>query len=272
MGNNPEIRSQSVRPTASFGKIFLSSGITIAALAWMFQMQGRTYRESYLGYFNLDSRNFPLSASDHLWLTLLGWSELSIKMFSELGDAYITILTQHGPLVFAILLASYWTGKYLLSRPRALSKPAQSLKNKQPLRPLGWATTKAKEIAFAVGITVGGFWWAPAILLVGSFGFRLGFIVLFIPFDTLGKKAAVSFCSKDEKALSRVYFSGASSETEWAYLIECNTDFCAVMRDRKVSVIPAAQFKYIDVAPSYRSTTPAEKPQAQNSSFCPISS
>lgn len=261
---------QKKRSRDSLFRLVLTSGIAITVLATIFQMQGRAYRESYLAYFNLNSQQFPSSASDLLWLTLTGWSEVSIKFIPKVSEVYFDTLLKSGVWTFTGLLVFLWSYRIVKANPGFFKR----IWNNVPRRPvkngtLNFLWRRLKEMIAIFVATAAAYSVAPVVILFLCSFVLLGVVVLILPFDSLGKDHAVGFCSKPLNALNTVYFLDNSHIVGPAYEIECNKDNCAVISNRVVTVVPASQIDRVVKAAVTNYKISKQDEALKLTGFCP---
>lgn len=239
MTETPKPSSQ--KSKSSLLNVVLTSGLVIAVLGWLFQMQGRAYRTAYLDFYKLDYADFPLSTSELQWLTLVGWTEVSLLWFGNSWQVYLDMLRKSGLLVLVTLLAAFWIFQALrrywpnlrnLFRrwyPKLPSSPSHSYR---------WISTRLREVfAISASVLVAAS-VAPAALWVASFGLLLAVIVTLLPFETAGKLAAREACSKDLESLELVHLSDTYTDMSDVRKILCAEDRCAVISGNKPWTIP----------------------------------
>ena len=67
----------------------VTSAFVLSVLTAMFLLQGRAYREGWLGHFGIDSTQFPISTVDTYWLALHGWANTALAWFNNAWSNYL---------------------------------------------------------------------------------------------------------------------------------------------------------------------------------------
>lgn len=221
--------------------VLLTSGLTIGVLAWLFQMQGRAYHTANLAYYGLDSADFPLSASDLQWLTLIGWTEVSLRWFRNSGDVYLDMLWKTGLPVLASLLAAYWAFRLIFRFYPNLKNLLGRWRKKRSASPpkwYAWIWTRLKEVfAITMAVLVSAS-LAPALLWIASLIVLVTVVFTLIPFDYAGRAAAEERCTKGLEYLELLKLSDTYSDMKDPRKLICSDTQCAVISDGKLWTIP----------------------------------
>lgn len=230
--------------------IVLTSGLGIAVLGWVFQMQGRAYRTAELTFKGLDNVDFPLSVADLQWLTLIGWTEVSVRWFNNAWRVYLETLVTPGLAVLGILLVALWATKLWLRYGSALTSRIDSRPSWLRLpswRFLPWIFRRAKEI-FAVSLAVlAAVSAAPAALWVAAFFVLFSIMTAILPFDAAGRQKAYEDCAKGLSSLDIVHLSDAYRDIVAPRKLLCSELQCAVISKHNVFVVPRTAVTRIDV-------------------------
>jgi hypothetical protein len=225
-------------------KIAIPSVVIVAA----FYSQGRAYYEGYLDYLGISTSQFPLSTTDAYWEALMGWVVLVSKGVPAIWEAYPRYLAAIWMLLLAVILMNlplWLADRYgLRERCRASLQAAQ----------IG-ARLKKRHFGFAILAMTVWILSVPVLLMGAMFIVALFIVVLVVPFYSLGHTGAQQYC---ETAASRVpvaHFAGeerpaANGETSSEVrLLQCSSDFCALIREGKAFVIPREALNRADGVP-----------------------
>ena len=246
--------------------VVITSGLTIAVLGWLFQMQGRAYWTAYLDFYGLDHSDFPLSIPDLQWLTLIGWTDISIRWVKDSWNIYGQLLIDPGLKVFISLVVLLWTLKSLRYfwpkiKPRIeqqlarVPRPSSSVSQ--------WFLRRTKEV-IAVAISVlASVSLLPAILWIAAFFLLLAVTTTLLPFDSAGRLAAQKNCSRDLQSLNLVRLSDAYEGITSAHRLLCSETQCAVISGDRTFVVPRSSIKATELVP-------AGKREASDNSAAPV--
>jgi hypothetical protein len=249
--------------------VVVTSGLGIAVLGWIFQMQGRAYRTAELSFKGLDNVDFPLSAADLQWLTLIGWTEVSVRWFKNAWRLYVETLITPGLGVLAILLAAVWITKLWLRYGPSLTARIESRPSwlRVPSWPfLPWVIMRAKE-TFAVSLAVlAAVSAAPAALWIAAFFVLFSIVIAILPFESAGKQKAYEECSKGLSSLDLMHLSDDYSDIIAPRKLLCSELQCAVISDNNIFVIPRTAVTRIEVV--FSESDDATDDREQPDSFC----
>lgn len=232
-------------------KVLMTSGFFLAAFAWVFQMQGRAYRSGYLGYFGLEYADFPMSAGDLQWLTVVGWTEVTAKLFDGLWEYYVDNVLVLGTPVASVLLLLLWTARLVSGRWERikswLSGSRRRVTTAAPA-PILWVWARVKEV-FAVALAAFlSFSFAPALILVFSFLVLSLALVLLVPFERMGANAAEKRCMQGLAALNEIRLNQDYSDLIDARQLHCSEERCAVISNGRIWVVPRSSVVGVAIA------------------------
>jgi hypothetical protein len=222
--------------------------IPFVVIAAAFYSQGRAYYEGYLDYLGISSSQFPLSTTDAYWEALMGWVLLVGKGVPAIWEAYpLYLATMWKPLLAVIVMI--WL-LWFADRCGWRERLRASLQTRQ----VG-AKLKKRHLALAI-LAMSAWMLSVPVLLMGAMLIVALFIVaLVVPFYSLGHTGAQQYC---ETAASRVpvaHFTGdertaANGEKlSEARLLQCSSDFCALIREGEAFVISREALKRADGVP-----------------------
>lgn len=221
--------------------VLLTSGLVIGVLGWLFHMQGRAYHTANLGYYGLDSADFPLATSDLQWLTLIGWTEVSLRWFRNSDEVYLDMLWKTGLPVLASLLAAYWIFRLIFRFYPNLKNSLGRWRTKRSAsspRWYAWIWTRLKEVFAITAAVLASASLAPALLWVASLTVLVTVVFTLIPFDYAGRSAAEERCAKGLESLELLSLSDAYSDMKDARKLMCSDKQCAVISEGKLWTIP----------------------------------
>lgn len=249
-GNPTERKRLSLLP-------ILTSAFLLTMLTAMFLLQGRAYREGWLGRFGLDSIQFPISTADTYWLALHGWLDTALGWFNNSWSIYTSYLPKLMlPLAifaFVVLAWVWWTDNRNQRDGEARgdadddTASTRQQRVRQWVAASGWRAWGARALLSLLvsPVSLGVF----PLLLFGA-GLWLIFLVVLVvvPFEDAGKQAARDFCRQDSSRIARVVLREQHAP-QWGYRIECNTTVCAVIRDGRVFIVPVGDVARIELPP-----------------------
>lgn len=225
----------------SFFNVVLTSGVVIAFVAWVFQMQGMTYRAAYLRYFGLDYNDFPASTVDLQWLALHGWMRISVRWLEGVGAAMLKVMLNPGIAVFVILLFVFWAflffWRYRFSLRSVFSERLSSRLDSFPAG-IFWLGRRCKEVLIVAAGVVFACSAVPVLLSIVLLASVLIVLWLIVPFENVGRDAAQEVCASGLQSLNRLHLSGESGVSGEVRQLECSTERCAVIHDGELWVIP----------------------------------
>lgn len=250
----------------------LTSAFALSVLTAMFFLQGRAFRTGWLDYFGLQHMQFPISSGEAYWLTLSGWATTSVRWFSSAWESYLEVLTRFGLLlvVLAMLIFALEWRKHHRAPKDTPDKGDD--RNLAPEWMQVWLVSGSKlrhwfarAIASLVlaplSLAV-----APALLFGAGILLAAVIAIAFVPFQNLGKQAAIDFCKRPVSLGARVVLRNGHSP-DWGYRIECNPDVCAIVRDGRVFVIPMENVEQIELPPL--GSDPEKSSEAGQEQLCP---
>jgi hypothetical protein len=222
--------------------------IPFAVIAAAFYSQGRAYYEGYLDHLGISSSQFPLSTTDTYWEALKGWVLLVGKGVPAIWEAYpLYLTTVWKPLLAVVgMLSVLWLADRLGWRERLRT----FVRTKQ----VG-AKLKGSHLGLAILAMLAWMLSVPLLLMAAMLVVALFIVALVVPFDSLGHLGAQQYC---ETAASRVpvaHFagddrtSGTADKLSKARLLQCSSDFCALIRDGEAFVIPRQALQRADGVP-----------------------
>lgn len=234
--------------------VFVTSGIAIAISAWIFHMQGRAYKEAYLGFFGIDYSEFSPSTLDLQWVALVTWVNLSVRIIDIASYEYLQQALDKWWVIlvigaFAAMVRISATDSGVRRRDCFLSwltgfHLVHSIKDLWVKHPFLQA---AKEVSFITFGTVLALFAVPAVILVLSAIFLFCIIVAVIPFDAAGRRDAMDTCLNRVATLNIVRLNEDYSDTGEARRLECSADVCAVLTSDGASLVPRSAILRIDV-------------------------
>lgn len=239
--------------------VVITSGLTIAVLGWLFQMQGRSYWTAYLNFYGFDPSDFPLSTPDLQWLTLIGWTDISIRWFKDSWSVYGQLLIHPGLTVFISLLFLLWSFNslryfwpkiqpWIEQQLARVPRPSSSVSQ--------WFLRRAKEaIALAIAV-LASVSVLPALLWIAAFCLLLAVTTTLLPFDSAGKLAAQKNCSRDMESLSLVRLSDAYEGITSARRLLCSEAQCALISGERTFVVPRSSIKATEPVPAGKRAAP----------------
>lgn len=243
----------------------------LTVLTAMFFLQGRAYREGWLGRFGLENAQFPISTTDTYWLALHGWLNTAIGWFKNSWDIYFGYLA-----VLFLPLALFAFANLALEWRKANKKLASDRESNEDTPPenkvqqwLAAGGRKAWIVRGVVSLVIAPISLAalPAILFVAGLLLAALIAITVVPFENVGKQAATDFCKRPVIHAAKIVLTEDAGHPEWGYRIECNPDVCAMIRDGKVYVIPARDVQRIELpTPGTVSGTSSE---AGDEQLCP---
>ena len=230
----------SKKRSGSFFNVILTSGLMIAFVAWIFQMQGRSYRSAYLRYFGLDYNDFPVSTVDLQWLALHGWMRVSVRWLEGVWAAVLDVLLDTGITVFVILLLVLWAFLLCWGYREVLKEVFfRRLSSRIDSFPavVIWLGRRCKEVLIvAVGV-IFACSAAPALLSIVLLASVLVVLLLIVPFESVGRDAAREVCAKGVQSLNRLHLSRESVVSGEVRGLECSNELCAVIHNGELWVI-----------------------------------
>lgn len=210
--------------------------IPFTVIAAGFYAQGRAYYEGYLSYLGISISQFPLSTTDAYWEALKGWVVFVGKGLPAVWNAYPEyLLTMWMPILFGITVFVFFlfSEKYgWLDRLR-ISAHSARLKTALKSRQLGLAVMAAVVWVLSV----------QALVMMAMLFVALIIVTMVVPFDGLGRTGAQQYCETAAARAPVAHFVEDShplvSEAKGvAHLLQCGADFCALIREGEVFVIP----------------------------------
>lgn len=230
----------------------VTSAFVLSVLTAMFLLQGRAYREGWLGRFGLESAQFPISTVDIYWLALHGWLNTAIGWFNKAWDIYVgylLILTLPiAILMFLIFVWEWHSANRAAAAEQRVEDAGVEAENKVR-RWLAAGDRKAWLVRGAISLAVAPLSLAAFPLMLFLAGLILVFViaVTVVPFENMGKQAADDFCKRPASSAARIVQTPDAGPPEWGYRIECNADVCAMIRDGVVYVIPTRDIQRIEL-------------------------
>jgi hypothetical protein len=225
-------------------KLAITSGMLIAVLAGLLRAQAIAYRQAYLGFFGLDFNQFPLGEGALHNVVINAWSSASVTMLEGVFPIWLKLVRDTWWLGLAVVLGVSIVslcGKHLLSRRAAQGGMARSEVSPPTLR-RGLLVDAPPAINAATGLIV----WLlstfvlPLFLFLGSLLVVTFIAVSIIPFYVLGRSQAHEFCTKPVERHTWVAYRLPSQDRSLeGVVIECNENYCAVLRDGGVEVFRA---------------------------------
>jgi hypothetical protein len=218
--------------------------IPFTVIAAGFYAQGRAYYEGYLSYFGISTSQFPLSTTDTYWEALKGWSIFVGKGVPAVWNAYPQyLLAVWMPLLFVVVVSMLLglAERYgWLERMRLSSRSAR-VKTALKSRPLGLALLAMLTWVLAV----------PALVMMAMLFVALIIVAMIVPFDGLGHTGAQQYCETAAARVPVAHFVDDSNPLAGgpagaAHILQCSTDFCALIRAGEVFVIPRDAVKRVD--------------------------
>jgi hypothetical protein len=210
----------------------------------LFYAEGRAYVEGYLHYFGLNLSLFPVSADDVYWHAFTGWVKVMGNAPGMLLDRYPDFLLGVSPqiVLFLALPIVFWLGE----RYGWWSRLKGRIKQARP-------STRGVSAYLAAGGIPALFLAAIPLILIGAIIIpALATITLVIPFITLGKTQAQEDCMTAASNYSIVNYVDESASKEFerkvssARLLQCNSQFCVLIRDGVAFVIPGTAVRSIE--------------------------
>ncbi|WP_454257266.1 hypothetical protein [Pseudoxanthomonas mexicana] len=250
--------------------VVITSGLTIAVLGWLFHMQGRSYWTAYLGFYGFDHADFPLSTPDLQWLTLIGWTDISIRWVRDSWKIYVELLIEPGLKVFVSLLVLLWIFKSIRHfwpkiRPWIEQQLARAPRPYSSVSP--WLMRRAKEILAVSAGVLASVSALPALLWVAAFCLLLAVTTTLLPFDSAGKLAAQRNCSRDLASLNVVRLSDPYDGITSAHRLLCSENHCALISGDRVFVVPRSSIQATELVPAGKRTASDESAAAVEG-FC----
>ena len=239
----------------------------ITLLAIIFYAQGRAFMESYLDYFGLNASQFPVTPDNAYWEALMGWAMVAGKGPDVLWHMYPQyLLAEWIPLTATVLLPVLG----LVGRKRgwwtALGKWIVRVGNTRPLR---WLFARAprdivRHVAYG-GMPAVVVMSIPLMLLTLTVVIALLIGVFVIPFWSLGRAEAKIECGNAAENYPSVHYVSEASAANVdkslspARLLQCGSEFCALIRDGEAFVIPRTAIQSVGGVPIGSNSNAAAK-------------
>lgn len=249
----------------------LTSAFVLSVLTAVFFLQGRAYRSGWLGFFGMEHALFPISSGEGYWLTLSAWATTSVHWFNSAWQIYADTLWRYGLLLFVLAMLVIFLE--WLKFHRASKNSQDKADNRKPPEWIReWLVSGSKvrywlaRAAVALVIVPFSLAVAPALLFVAGILLATVIALAFVPFEKLGKQAAIDFCKRPVSQIARVVLREPHTP-DWGYRIECNPDACAMVRDGRVFIVPMDHVERIELPPLGGMAQPAGAPVQEQ--LCP---
>lgn len=249
----------------------LTSAFALTILTAMFFLQGRAFRGGWLGYFGLEQSQFPISSSEAYWLTLHGWATTSVRWFTSAWGSYLEQLWRFGWLLFALCMLTFVFEWYKHHRSNKQSPNDGSAPTEPPAWIQEWLVSGNRWLHWlaragaAIIITPLSLAIPSLLLFVVGTVLAVVIVLAIVPFENLGKDAAIKFCQRPISQGAKIVLR-TPHQPEWGYRIECNPDVCAMIRDGRVFIIPTDSIERIELPPIEKPTQVKGEPEQQ---LCP---
>ena len=230
----------------------LTSAFVLTVLTAMFLLQGRAYREGWLGRFGLESAQFPISTADTYWLALHGWLNTALNWFNKAWDIYagylLILILPIAAFTFLTFVWEWHSARRTAASKQAAEDAGVEAENKvrQWLAADGrqaWLIRAGISLAIAP-VSLAAF---PLLLFLAGLLLVALIAITVVPFENVGKQAATDFCKRSVSGAARIVLIANAGHPEWGYRIECNSDACAMVRDGVVYVIPTRDIQRIEL-------------------------
>ena len=245
--------------------------LTVPVLTFIlavFYGEGRLYHEAYLRRLGLNPSLFAPSTPETYWYALNSWGFTLGKIGSAFFDKYRLYLSKAWlpALIIIVMMIPAWFSKrikrvlkiFFKHWMQRVSEAAELygiasqwrwIKQRRPDSP-GLFTYLASMLAslFALPLTV---YLAVVVLtlLLGSF---------VLPWDLIGQRAADDDCQNLAIGYPLVEYAGDRLDIPYkgptARLIQCNADFCALIRRGETFAIPRTSVQWVGFAVATSST------------------
>ena len=229
----------------------MTSAFALTVLTAMFLLQGRAYREGWLGHFGLENAQFPISTTDTYWLALHGWFNTAIGWFKNAWDIYF------GHLAMLFLPLALFAFVTLALEWRKANKKLASERESEDDRPpenkvqqwLAAGGRKAWIVRGVVSLVIAPISLAAFPLMMFVAGLLLATLIAIAvaPFENIGTQAAIDFCKRPVIHAAKIVLTEGAGHPEWGYRIECNANVCAMIRDGTVYVVPTRDIQRIEL-------------------------
>jgi len=251
------------KPAAQLKARWWSPLPLLTLLAIVFYGQGRAFTQAYLDYFGLHISQFPVSPDDAYWYAFMGLSMVAGKGPPTLLHTYPQVLRPASILTIVIVSLSLivWAGRRC-GWWSGLARSIERLRNMRWLQSI-WAKAPkdmVKHVAYG-GIPGLMLMSMPLMFLILTSLLAAVIAYLVIPFWMLGTAWAEEVCSSPAAASPVVHYVGnidaniPSQTSSPARLLQCGTDFCALIRDGEAFVIARTAVQWVGGIPIHRPPT-----------------
>ncbi len=209
-----------------------------ALIAVVLSLQGLCYRYSYLSSFGLESRQFPLDASGLQYLILHGWALFVSKIFEGMTNAYVSMVSKTWWLAVVMVVVAVLFPLLVKKKPAASQQCADGVSLKEWLRAASREAPWYVRSAFAVLYFLMSVSVMPALLIALSVVFAWAILIAIAPFESIGRDQYRAFCNTAADAQTWMTYRLPGEDVARAgVVIECGSQYCAVIRDRRVEVV-----------------------------------
>lgn len=254
----------------------LTSAFALSILTAVFFLQGRAYRSGWLGFFGMEHALFPISSGEGYWLTLSGWATTSVRWFNSAWQIYADTLCRYGLLLFVLVMLVIFLEWLKFHRASKVAQDKADDDNRKPPEWIREWLVSGSKVRYwlaraAVALVLVPFSLAVVPMLLFLAGILLATVIAlaFVPFENLGKQAAIDFCKRPVSQIARVVLREPHMP-DWGYRIECNPDVCAIVRDGRVLIVPMDHVERIELPPLGGTTQPAGAPAQEQLCSTPV--
>lgn len=227
---------------------WLSPIPTLTFFLAIFYGEGRAYRLGYLEYLGLDDSQFPVSTTDAYWLAFNGWAIIAGNGASTIFDHYSIYIKS---LWLTVLVGILAAALGIYGRRQQWHIGFSDWWNQR----LTKAKTAANPIVASAGLSLLTMAGIPFILMILTVLLATFMLVFVLPFFQLGRWEARSECEFEAARKPLVQYVGDErasvdgKSVPTARLIQCSTDFCALIRDGEAFVIPRLSVRWAGGVP-----------------------